>query len=142
MRYLGEEEFVRDLGQLEEAMRDWRRYRENISLRELLDNRDIQNMVLYAMLVTIQAAIRTAHHLIIRDYLPKPGSYEETFIILRKNDVLDAVLADALIRLALYRQKLVHSRSQLNLREIYETMTTEWDALELYYAKLKQISRS
>lgn len=141
MRYLGEEDMARQLAELDEVMDDWKRYRETVSLRELMENRDTRNMVLYAVLVAIQTAIQTAHHLIVKDYLPKPGTYEETFLILRKADTLDTDLADKMARLASYRQKLVHSHLQLDLREIYEVLCAEWGTLERYRAKLTQIMR-
>jgi len=141
MRYRGEEEFIRDIDRLGEALQDWRRYRATVSLRQLLDSRDTRNMVLYAMLITIQAAIRTAHHLIIRDYLPKPGSYEETFLILRERKILDAKLADAMARLAIYRQELLHSHHQIDLREIYEVLSNSYQTLELYKVKLEQLAK-
>jgi uncharacterized protein YutE (UPF0331/DUF86 family) len=139
MPYQGEEIFIRDVAQLDEAMKDWQRYRETVSLRELLDNRDTRNMVLYAILITIQAAIRSAHHLIVRDYLPKPGSYEETFAILRKAGVLDHTVADAMARLATYRQELVHSYHQVDLREIYQVLSDGYPTLERYRVKLEQL---
>lgn len=141
MRYLGEEDMARQLAELDEVMDDWKRYRETVSLRELMENRDTRNMVLYAVLVAIQTAIQTAHHLIVKDYLPKPGTYEETFLILRKAGTLDADLAEKMARLASYRQKLVHSHLQLDLREIYEVLCAEWGTLERYRAKLTQIMR-
>lgn len=139
MGYRGEEEMIRDLELLAEALQDWRRYRETVSLRGLLDSRDTRNMVLYALLITIQASIRTAHHLILRDYLPKPGSYEETFLILRKAGVLEPSLADAMSRLATYRQDLVHSHHQIDLRQIYQVLSNSYETLELYHSKLQQM---
>lgn len=141
MRYLGEEDMARQLIELDEVMDDWKRYRETVSLRELLENRDTRNMVLYAVLVAIQTAIQMAHHLVVKDYLPKPGTYEETFLILRKAGALDADLADKMARLASYRQKLVHSHLQLDLREIYEILCAEWGTMERYRAKLTHIMR-
>ncbi|MDW7650943.1 MAG: DUF86 domain-containing protein [Bacillota bacterium] len=139
MRYSGEEDMIRQLSRFDEILADWRRYREKISLRDLLDNRDIRNMVLYAMLITIQAAIRSAHHLIVQDYLPKPGTYEETFLILRKAGILDQQMADDMARLSSYRQGLVHSHEHVDLREIYEILTNDLQTLELYRAKLEKI---
>ncbi|MBS3982976.1 MAG: DUF86 domain-containing protein [Dethiobacter sp.] len=139
MRYRGEGELTRDIDRLGEALKDWQRYLETVSLRQLLDSRDTRNMVLYAMLITIQAAIRTAHHLIVRAYLPKPGSYEETFLILREHGVLEAKLADAMAQLAIYRQELLHSHHQIDLREIYEVLCNSAQTLELYKVKLEQL---
>ena len=49
--------------ELNEALKDWERY-QTISLRELRSDRDKQNMVLHALLVSIQASIDIANHII------------------------------------------------------------------------------
>ena len=138
MSYGGEAEMIRQLSELDEVMQDWGRYREEVSLRDVLENRDSRNLVLYTMLVTIQTAIQAAHHLIVKNYLPKPGTYEETFMILRKAGILETHVADDMARLSAYRQKLVHSYHQIDLREIYEILCNDWKTLELYRAKLEK----
>lgn len=139
MKYSGEEDMIRQLAKVDEIMADWRRYREKVSLRDLLDNRDVRNMVLYAMLITIQAAIRSAHHLVVQNYLPKPGTYEETFLILRKAGILDPKVADDMARLAAYRQNLVHAHQKVDLREIYEILNNDLETLEIFKVKLEKI---
>lgn len=135
---IGDNDFLRQLGELDEALEDWRRYRDQYSLRELLDNRDIRNMVLYAILVTIQAAIRAAHYLIIENYLPKPGTYAETFVILRKAGLLEDELTDQMVRLSMYRQQLVQYHHQVDLREIYQVLSDDLAVLEKYRRKLEK----
>ena len=44
------------LRELDEAIKDWERY-QRFSLEDLKTDRDTRNMVLHAMLVSIQAAI-------------------------------------------------------------------------------------
>lgn len=57
------EGLLEHLRALDEALRDWERYREKVSLRDLRSDRDARNMVLHAMLVAIQSAIDIASHL-------------------------------------------------------------------------------
>lgn len=51
------------LRELDESLKDWQRY-QSFSLEELKKDRDKRNMVLHAMLVSIQAAIDVATYLI------------------------------------------------------------------------------
>lgn len=141
MSYSGEAEMIRQLSEFDEVMADWGRYREQVSLRDVLENRDARNMVLYTILVTIQAAIQAAHHLIVKNYLPKPGTYEETFIILRKAGILAPQMADGMAQLSTYRSKLVYSYHQVDLREIYEVLCGEFKALEHYRAKVEKVMK-
>lgn len=133
---------IRQLSEFDEVMEDWGRYRKQVSLRDVLENRDSRNMVLYTMLVTIQAAIQAAHHLIVKNYLPKPGTYEETFIILRKAGILEPQMADDMARLSIYRSRLVYSYHQVDLREIYEVLCSDWKTLDLYRAKLEKVMQA
>jgi uncharacterized protein YutE (UPF0331/DUF86 family) len=48
-----------NLRELDESLKDWQRYHD-FSLEELEKDRDKRNMALYAMLVSIQAAIDVA----------------------------------------------------------------------------------
>ena len=51
------------LRELDESLKDWQRY-QNISLEDLKKERDKRNMILHAMLVSIQATIDVATYLI------------------------------------------------------------------------------
>jgi uncharacterized protein YutE (UPF0331/DUF86 family) len=51
--------------EMDEALDDWERYK-SLPLERLLKERDLKNMVLHALLVSIQAAIDVANHLVKR----------------------------------------------------------------------------
>jgi len=61
------------LRELDESLRDWERY-QKYTLDELLRDRDKKNMVLHAMLVSIQSAIDISSHLIAESGLKRPAS--------------------------------------------------------------------
>ncbi|MHA1362388.1 MAG: hypothetical protein ACTSP1_07610 [Candidatus Freyarchaeota archaeon] len=63
---MGEEGIIQHLGELNESPEDWKRYREITP--EDLKQRDKRNMVLYAMLISIQAAIELATSRTSRDF--------------------------------------------------------------------------
>ena len=69
------------LRELDEAARDWERYR-SISLEDLRTDRDKRNMVLHALLVNIQASIDIANHLVAASSSRRPETYRESFTIL------------------------------------------------------------
>nr|MDO8089808.1 DUF86 domain-containing protein [Candidatus Sigynarchaeota archaeon] len=58
---MDEEGIIQHLEELNESLEDWKRYREITP--EDLKQRDKRNMVLYAMLTSIQAAIDLANHI-------------------------------------------------------------------------------
>jgi uncharacterized protein YutE (UPF0331/DUF86 family) len=58
--------------ELEESREDWERY-QRYSLQDIKNDRDKRNMVLHAMLVSIQSAIDIASHLISLNGLRRPA---------------------------------------------------------------------
>ncbi|MEK7445291.1 MAG: HepT-like ribonuclease domain-containing protein, partial [candidate division NC10 bacterium] len=94
------EGLLEHLRALDEALRDWERYREKVSLRDLRSDRDARNMVLHAMLVAIQSAIDIASHLIAEHRLRRPETYRETFEILADAGILPRDLGEELADLA------------------------------------------
>jgi uncharacterized protein YutE (UPF0331/DUF86 family) len=59
--------------EMDEALDDWGRYM-SIPLEKLLRERDLKNMVLHALLVSIQASIDIANHLISEEGLRRPAN--------------------------------------------------------------------
>ncbi len=106
------------LRELDEAAEDWKRYR-SISLADLKADRDKRNMVLHALLVSIQASIDIANHLVAANSTRRPETYRESFAILCDEGLIPEDLADQLSDLAGFRNVLVHVYWRLNLDEVY-----------------------
>ncbi len=66
------------LRELDESQKDWQRY-QSISLEDLKKDRDKRNMVLHAMLVSIQAAIDIATSLIAKEGAGKACNIQRDF---------------------------------------------------------------
>jgi len=71
------------LRELDESLIDWERY-QRFSLEDLRADRDKRNMMLHAMLVSIQAAIDVSMHLISQNGLGRPSTYRESFDIVAR----------------------------------------------------------
>ena len=95
------------LRELDEAARDWERYR-SISLEDLRTDRDKRNMVLHALLVNIQASIDIANHLVAASSSRRPETYRESFTILCDEGLIPEDLGAQLSDLAGFRNVLVH----------------------------------
>ncbi|MDN7023830.1 DUF86 domain-containing protein [Methanoculleus sp. FWC-SCC1] len=106
------------LRELDEAAEDWKRY-QSISLADLKADRDKQHMVLHALLVSIQASIDIANHLVAAHSARRPETYRESFAILCGEGLIQEDLADQLSDLAGFRNVLVHVYWRLNLDEVY-----------------------
>jgi len=110
------------LGELEESLSDLERYRENITLDDLRGDRDKRNMVLHALLVTIQSCIDIANHLIAEFHLRRPETYRESFEILTEAELISQELGDALSELAGFRNVLVHIYWRLDIENAFNIL--------------------
>ena len=128
------------LRELDESLRDWERY-QKYTLDELLRDRDKKNMVLHAMLVSIQSAIDISSHLIAESGLKRPASYRETFELLDQAGIIPRELADELSDLAGFRNVLVHIYWDLDMHEIYSILQNDLKTLRSYRDIVKELLR-
>jgi uncharacterized protein YutE (UPF0331/DUF86 family) len=126
------------LRELNAALEDWERY-QSTSLKELEVDRDKRNMVLHAMLVSIQATIDIASHLIAEKGLIKPATYRESFEILGKSELIDEELASELSDLAGFRNVLVHVYWGLDLEEVCGVLQNDLRVLRAFRDEVKEL---
>jgi len=114
---MGDEEgIIEHLRELDEALKDWERYRQSLSLGDLRLDRDKQNMTLHAILIAIQAAIDVGNHLIVEYSLRRPNTYRETFEIISEAGLISLELSEGLSDLAGFRNVLVIDTGGLTWR--------------------------
>lgn len=126
------------LRELDESLKDWQRY-QNISLENLKKERDKRNMILHAMLVSIQATIDVATYLIAEEGLRKPMTYRETFEILGQSELISEKLAEELSGLAGFRNVLVHIYWQLDLDQVYGILQNDLETLKSFLQEVKRL---
>lgn len=135
---------MRDLShltELDESLKDWERY-QRYSLEDLKKDRDKRNMVLHAMLISIQAAVDISSHLISRNQLKRPATYRETFELLGQAGVITEDLAVELSDLAGLRNVLVHIYGQLNLDEIYSILQNDLVTMRAFRDEIKELLKN
>jgi uncharacterized protein YutE (UPF0331/DUF86 family) len=123
---------------LNDALTDWENY-QSISVEELRKDRDKRNMVLHALLVSIQAAIDIATYIIAQRGLEKPSTYRETFEILGRKKIIPEELANELSDLAGFRNVLVHIYWGLNLDEVYSVLQNDLRVLKDFMKCMKEL---
>jgi uncharacterized protein YutE (UPF0331/DUF86 family) len=129
------------LRELDEASGDWERYR-SIVLNELRTDRDKRNMVLHALLVSIQASIDIANHLVAASSTSRrPETYRESFMILCDEGLIPEDLATQLSDLAGFRNVLVHLYCRLDLDEVYGVLQDDLSVVNRYRALVRAMLR-
>ena len=129
------------LKELDESLKDWERY-QRYTLEDLRNDRDKRNMMLHAMLVSIQASIDISAHLISKNQLKRPATYREAFYLLGQSGMIPEELADELSDLAGFRNVLVHIYWDLDLDEIYSILQNELGTLRSFRDEIKKLLRN
>ncbi len=119
---IDERSVLTHLTELHDALRDLERYRERVTLEEFKANRDTRNMVLYALVVSIQSCIDIANHIISEFRLPRPETYKESFETLWRHGYLEEGIYQKLADLAGFRNVLVHVYWGLDLERAYSIL--------------------
>jgi uncharacterized protein YutE (UPF0331/DUF86 family) len=126
------------LRELNESLKDWERY-QSISLEELHTDRDKRNMILHAMLISIQSVIDIANHIIADEGFRKPSTYRESFEILYEEGLIPKNLSDKLSDLAGFRNILVHIYLRLDIDAIYEVLQQDLVVLKEFERAVKRL---
>ena len=129
------------LRELDAAVSDWERY-QSITLDVLRTDRDKQNMVLHALLVSIQASIDIANHLIATSSSRRPETYRESFAILSDEGLIPEDLAIQLSDLAGVRNVLVHLYCRPDLDEVFVVLQDDLPIVSRYRDLVREILRN
>jgi uncharacterized protein YutE (UPF0331/DUF86 family) len=135
---MDEEGILQHLQELHESLKDWERY-QSISKEDLAIDRDKRNMVLHAMLMSIQSAIDTANRIIADKGLRKPLTYRQVFIILSESNIIPTDLANNLSDPAVFRNMLVHVYWSLDLNKVYSILQNDRGFLKEFENKVKDL---
>jgi uncharacterized protein YutE (UPF0331/DUF86 family) len=127
--------------ELSDSLDDWERY-QGIPLEKFRTDRDTRNMVLHAMLLSIQSAIDIATEIIAVKGLKRPASYRETFGILAEKGILSPDLASPLSNLAGFRNVLVHIYWDLDLIQVYGILQRDLPVLREFLSEMVAFARA
>ena len=135
----GQVELFQHLQEMDEALADWDRYQTTITEEAINTNRDTRNMVMHAMLISIQSCIDIANHLIARENLRRPTTYREAFEILTEASVIPQELGEELADLAGFRNVLVHIYWRIDLQRVYEILQSGLTPLRQFRNVISQL---
>lgn len=92
----------------------------------------------YNFIVAIEAAVDIGSHLISKNRWRTPESYADTFRVLGEKGVFEAPFVHELVRMARFRNRLVHLYWKVDDREVCRILTTRLDDLERFMKGIGQ----
>lgn len=103
-----------------------------ISREDFLKNTERQYAVMHLLLLAIEACISVGNHIVSRKRLGIPENYQDIFSLLGKGGILPPDFASEMVKMARFRNRLVHLYWQTDLEQIYEILTTRLGDFEQY----------
>jgi len=107
------------LRDLEQNLKDWKLYLENLSPKDFLNNRKERHALLHCVFVALQAAIDIGNHWASNLTSQRPESYKAIIDLLHEKRAVPSKLAKDLKGLFSLRNVLVHQYQELNLEKLF-----------------------
>lgn len=96
--------------------------KQNVSLEEYKKDRDIQAIVERRLETAIQSCIDIGNHIISSENMGSPSDYGEIFLILTEKGVINDEQADKLIRMAGFRNVVIHGYRDILIEKVYDIL--------------------
>jgi len=96
---------------------------KNTSLEEFLRDRDKQDIASFRLIVATEAAIDICLHIASKLINKVPEYYAGCFDLLAENEIIDRDLANRLVKMARFRNLLVHQYWEINYARMYDIIT-------------------
>jgi uncharacterized protein YutE (UPF0331/DUF86 family) len=108
-----------------------------ISKEAFLKNSERQYAVMHVLQLAIESCLSVGNHIVSRRRLGIPENYQDIFQLLEKGKFLPPAFAKEMMKMARFRNRLVHLYWQTDLEQLYEIVTTKLDDFE-EFARLIQ----
>jgi len=83
-------------------------------------DRDLQSIILFNLVQSIQACIDIGSHIISDSEWGVPSSQAEIFEILTQNKIISKQLSHKMIQMIGFRNRIVHEYEKIDLKIVYE----------------------
>ncbi|ADQ45256.1 protein of unknown function DUF86 [Caldicellulosiruptor kronotskyensis 2002] len=90
----------------------------------------------YLLQTSIEAIIDICNHIVSRKKLGKPSSYSDTIKILLENSYISTNLAEKLIRMVKFRNRIVHLYLEVDNQTLYEILQNNLSDFELFWNEI------
>ena len=112
-------------------------------LDEFLNDRDQQDIASFRLVVATEAAIDACLHVAAKVLMEVPEEYAGCFKLLGDNELIDRELSLRLVRMARFRNLLVHRYWQIDYALMYQIITgSDLDDLEEFIRQINQLGEN
>jgi uncharacterized protein YutE (UPF0331/DUF86 family) len=95
-------------------------------------DKDLQSIVLFNLIQTIQACADIGSHIISDSEWEAPGAQADIFEILAQHKVITRPLSQRMIKMMGFRNRIVHEYEKIDLRIVYDVWRKNIKDIERY----------
>lgn len=102
----------------------------SLSRQEFLNDNKNYGSGARTLQIAIEACLDIGHHIISRKELRRPKDYKDIFIILGDDKILPFDFSRSLVKMAQYRNRLVHLYWEISPEEIFNILQNQLSDIE------------
>ncbi len=121
------EEYLADLDEIKKDL-DWSKFKNNKITRRYVE-RTLQ--------MAAEACLDIANHIISYEGYREPEDNKDVFEVLSENDIIAEDLRDKLIKMAKFRNVIVHDYLKVDSEIVYAVLTRHCDDIALFASVIK-----
>lgn len=95
----------------------------DVSVKKFLENRDMQDIASFRLIVATEAAIDICLHVAAKQFKEAPEEYAGCFQLLCDRGLIGGELASRLVKMARFRNLLVHRYWEIDYSRMYRIIT-------------------
>lgn len=118
------EEIAESLARLEKI--------KDVDKEAFLKDQDLLDIASYRLLVAVESALNLCYHVSAKKLKKIPREYAECFVILTENDIIPKELGDELVKMAKFRNMLVHVYWKIDYEIIFDIIQNHLDRLRQF----------
>ncbi|MBI5047367.1 MAG: DUF86 domain-containing protein [Deltaproteobacteria bacterium] len=122
-------------GEIKTALKSLESY-SLLSEKEAVDNPTVLGSIKYNLIVAIQGCIDIGSHIVAKEYARAPEDYGDCFKVLKEVKVIDEPLSGKLVKMARFRNLLVHLYWEVDNRRVYEIIRNDLADIEDFLKKI------
>ncbi len=89
----------------------------------------------YNFIVAIEGAVDLCNHVIAKNAFRTPEDYADTFKVMRERGAFDAAFTENLVRMARFRNRLVHIYWEVDNDELYNILQSRIEDIRQFLTK-------
>ena len=93
--------------------------------QKLIQDEKSMGSIKYYLIIAIEACIDISNHIVAKEHLGVPESYSDCFKMLGNKGIISRELSNKLIKMAKFRNLLVHLYWKIDDEKVYEVIQSE-----------------